>query len=146
MSQTRHYFSHNKGERGRLLTLPGDNVGGDGRVRYRSHISHYYPQIVDIRGYGAIHGSRSEEINHSSLFNVGESVDGVGRSGYRYRTSPSPSHHSGDHGRSSGFNSYGDKRSGHMYHTSKFYVYNRVGLKISHPRFPQEAIPRDLHG
>ena len=31
-SQTRHYYSHNQGEHGRLLTFSGDTVGGDGRI------------------------------------------------------------------------------------------------------------------
>ena len=45
----------------------------------------------------------TEDINHYSLFNAVETVDGVGRSGFRPQTSPSPSHHSGDNGRSSDF-------------------------------------------
>ena len=81
-----------------------------------------------------------------SLFNAVQIADGVGISVSWYRTSPSPSHHSGDHGRSSGFYSYGDNRSGHMYHTSQFSAYNHGGINISHPRFPQEGIPRCVHG
>ena len=65
---------------------------------------------------------------------------------YRSRTGPSPSHHSGDHGRSSNFYSYGDNRSGDRSHTSQFSAYDHVGLNISHPRFPQISIPRGLHG
>ena len=53
------------------------------------------------------------------------------------RTSHFPSHNSGDHGRSSVFNSYGDIRSGHRMHTIQFYAYNRGGLNIHHPRFTQ---------
>ena len=33
-----------------------------------------------------------------------------------------------------------------MYYTSHFSAYNHGGLKIPHPRFPQEAIPRVMHG
>ena len=102
-SPTSHYYPPNQGERGRLFTFSGDTVGVDGRVVYRSHTSHSSPQIVDSRGYISIHRSKTEEINHPSLFNVGESVGGFGKSGLRSRTSPSPSHNSGDHGISSGF-------------------------------------------
>ena len=31
-------------------------------------------------------------------------------------------------------------------HTRQFYTYNHGGQKISLPRFPQEAIPRGVHG
>ena len=41
MSQTSHYSSPNLGERGIWLTFSGDNIGGDGRVGYRSHNRHY---------------------------------------------------------------------------------------------------------
>ena len=44
------------------------------------------------------------------------------------------------------FYSYGDNRSGHRFHTSEFSAYNHDGLNIEHPRFPQEAIPRGVHG
>ena len=80
MSQTSHDSFRNQGERGKFLTFLGDTVGGDGRVRYMSHTNHSPYQIGDSRGVVARHGSMSEEINHSPLFNIGESVDGVGRS------------------------------------------------------------------
>ena len=102
-SLTRNCFSSNRGERGRLLTFSGYTVGGDGRVGYRSQTGHSYSQIEDSRGDSARHIISSEDISHSSLLNVGERFDGVGRSEYRSCTSPSPSHHSGGHGRSSGF-------------------------------------------
>ena len=89
----------------------------------------YSYQRGDSRGDSARHGSRSKEINHSSLFNVGESVDFFGISGSRSHTSPPTSHNSFDQGRSSGFYSYGDNRSGHKSHTSQFYAYNHGGLK-----------------
>ena len=78
----------------------GDIVGGDRRVLYRSHNSHSSSQRGYIRGDIERHGSRSEYISHFSLLIFGESVDGYGRSGYRSQTRPSPSHHSGDIGRS----------------------------------------------
>ena len=68
-------------------------------------------------------GSRSEDINHSFLFNFGESVDGVGRNESRYWTIPYPYHNSGDHGILSGFNIYGDNISGDRYHISQFSAY-----------------------
>ena len=61
------------------------------------------------------------------------------------RTSPSPSHHSRDRGRSSGFYRYGDNISGLSYHTRQFSPYIHGGLNIAHPKFPQEAIPRGVH-
>ena len=102
-SLTRYFSSSNRGEHGRLLTFPGYTVGGYGRVGYRSQTGHSSSQIGDSRGGSARHVIRSEEINHSSLLNVGESFYGVGRSLYRSCTSPSPYHNSGGHGRSSGF-------------------------------------------
>ena len=80
VTHTNHYLSHNQGESGRLLTCSRDTSGGDGRVGYKSHVRHYSSQIVDSRGYGERHGSRSKEINLLSFLNVGESFDGVGRS------------------------------------------------------------------
>ena len=97
-------------------------------------------------GYSTRHVSRSEEINQSSLFNVVESVDGIERIVSRSRTSPSPFNHSVYNGRLSGFYSYGDNRSGYRSHTSQFYEYNHGGINISYPRFPQEDIPRGVHG
>ena len=136
-SQTNHYFYHNQGESGRLLTFSRYNGDGYGRVVYKSHTNQYYSQRGYIRGDGERHGSRSEDINHLYLFNVEENVDGIGRSGSWSRTRPSTSHNSGDHGRSSGFNSYGDNRSEHRYHTIQFSAYNNGGINIYHPRFPQ---------
>ena len=75
-----------------------------------------------------------------------EIVDGIGIIGYWSMNNPFPSHNSGANGRSSGFYSYGYNRSGHMYHTRTFFAYYHRGLNISQPRFPQEAIPRGLHG
>ena len=80
-----------------------DTVGSYWRVRFRSHTSHSSSQIGYSWGDSSINGSRSEEINHFSLFNVGEIVGGIGISGYRSRNSHSPSNHSGDHSRSSRF-------------------------------------------
>ena len=128
------------------MTFLGDTVGGDGRVGYRYHTIHYYSQRGDSRGDGERHVSRSEDINHSSLLNFGESVDGVWRSGSRYRTSPYTSHHSDDCGRSSGFYSYGDNRSGNGSHTRQFSTYKNDRINIAHPRFTQGDIPRGVHG
>ena len=72
-------------------------------VGYRSQTSHYSTRWRDSIYYIARHGRGSEDINHYSLFNVLESVVGVGKIGFRSRNSPSPSNHSGDYGRSSGF-------------------------------------------
>ena len=44
---TSHYFPSKQGERDKLLIFTGDNVGGDGRVGYRSHTSH----CSSLRGY-----------------------------------------------------------------------------------------------
>ena len=55
--------------------------------------------VSSSRGDSTRHGSITEEINHSSLLNVGEIVDGVGRNGSRSRTRPSYSYNSDDHGR-----------------------------------------------
>ena len=129
-----------------IVDFPGDSVGGDGRLGYRSQSRHSYSRKGDSRGDGAIHGSRSEDINYSSLFNVGESFYGIGRSGSKSHTSPSSSHNSGYHGRLYSFNSYGYNRSGHMSHTIQFSAYNHGGLKRSHPKSLQEDIPRDMHG
>ena len=123
-----------------------DTVGGNGRVIYRSQTGHSYSQIGDSRGYGARHGSITEEVNQYSLLNLGESVDGDGRSGSRYWTGLSPSHHSGDHSISSDFYSYGDNISGHRHHLIQFSAYNHGGLNIAHPRFPQKYIIEDVHG
>ena len=128
-----------------MLNFSGDNVGGDGRVGYMSQTSHSYSLRGDSRVGGVRHVSRSEYIKHSSLFNVEESVGGVGRSGSRYCISSSPSNSSGDHGKSSGFYSYGDNRNGHSYHTRSFSSYNHGGLNISYPSFPQEYIPGGVH-
>ena len=111
-----------------------------------SYTSHSSSQIGDSRGDSARHGSRSEEINQSSLFNVGVSDGGVGIILSRSWTRPSPSHHSVDHGRSSGFYSYDDNRIGSWSHTSQFSTYNHGGLNICHPRFPREDVPMGVHG
>ena len=58
----------------------------------------------------------SEDINHMSLLNVGESVNGVGRTGSRSQIRPSPSHYSDDHVGSSYFCSYGNNGSGNRSH------------------------------
>ena len=86
-----------------MLTFSVDTVGGDSVVGYRYQTSHYSSRRRDNRGDSARRGSRHEEINHYSLLNVGQSVDGVERIGYRSQTIPSTSHHSDDNGRSSGF-------------------------------------------
>ena len=86
-----------------IVDFTGVTVGGDKIVGYMSYTSHSSSQIGDSRGDSARHGSRSEEINQSSLFNVGVSDGGVGIILSRSWTRPSPSHHSVDHGRSSGF-------------------------------------------
>ena len=86
---------------------------------------------------GKIHGSRSEDIIHFSLFNVGEGVDGDGVSGYRFQTRSSPSHHPGDLVRALGFYSYGNYISGHRYHTRQLHSYTHGRLYSVHPRFPQ---------
>ena len=39
-----HYYSHNQGERGRLLNFSGDTVGGDGRFGYKYQTIHYSSQ------------------------------------------------------------------------------------------------------
>ena len=49
-------------------------------------------------------------------------------------------------GRLYGFYTYGDNIIGHMYHTSQLSAYNHGGLNSSHPRFPQEYLPRGVHG
>ena len=54
-----------------ISTITRDTVGGDGRVGYKSHTIQYSPQIVDIRGCGARHISRSKDIIHLYFFNVG---------------------------------------------------------------------------
>ena len=70
-SHTNNYLSHKQGERGGLLNFSRDTVGGYGRVGYRSQTGHSSSQIGDSRGGSARHVIRSEEINHSSLLNVG---------------------------------------------------------------------------
>ena len=65
-----HYSFPNQGENDRLLTSPGDIVGGDGIVGYRSQTNHSSYQIEDSRGVGERISSRFEEINHSSLLYV----------------------------------------------------------------------------
>ena len=145
-STTSHYSSPNQGERGRLLNFSGDTLGGDGVVGYMSQTSHSSSWRGDIRGDSARHGSRTEYIRHSSLFNVEEMVDGVGRSGSSSCTSPSSSHHSGDCDRSYDFYSYDDNISGNRSHTSQFSTNNHGVLIIFHPRFPQEAIPMGVPG
>ena len=145
-SPTSHCYPPNQGERGILLNFSGYTVVNDGRVGYRSQTSHYYSRRGDIRGESARQVSRTEDINQSYLFNVGETVGGVGRIGSRSQTIPSPSHHSVGHGRSSDFYSYCDNRSGHRSQTSQFYAYNHGGIKSAHPRFPQEYFPRGLNG
>ena len=142
---TSHYYPHNQGERGIFLTLSGDTVGSYGRVGQRSHTSHSSSLKGDSRGDIARRVISSEEINHSSLLSFGESVDGVGRNGFRSRTNPSPSHHSVDYSRLYSFYNYGDKRSGHRSHTIQFSAYNYGAINISHPRFPQEAISRGVY-
>ena len=133
-SPTGHYSPPNQGELGRLLTFIGDTVGGDRRVGYRPQTSQYSSRRGDSRGDSEIQGIRSEEINHSSLLNFGDTVDEVGISGFRSWTSPPPSHNLGDHDRSSDFYSYGDNISWHRSHTSQFSAYNHGALIISHPR------------
>ena len=145
-SPTTHYSSLNQCWFGRLLTFSGDSVDGDDIVWYRSHNSHSSSWKEDGRGESGRLGIRTLEINHASLFNVGKSVDGIGRSGSMSQTSPSPSHNSVDHGGSSGFYSYGDNRGRNRSYTSKFSAYNNGGINIAHPRFPQEDIPRGVHG
>ena len=100
-SPTSHYHFHNQGESVILLDFSGGTVGGNGRFRYRSQTSHSSSKILDIRGDGTRHEIRSEDINHSSLFNFGESVNGGRRSVSRSNTIPSPYHNSGDIGISS---------------------------------------------
>ena len=90
MYHTIHYSSHNQCDRVRLLTSTGYTVCGDGRVGYKSQTIHFPSQIGYIRVYGERHGSRSEDINHSSLFDVLESVDGNGKSGSRSQIIPFP--------------------------------------------------------
>ena len=107
---------------------------------------HSSSQRGDSRVDGAICEIRYEDINHYSLFNYGESVDGDGISGYRYHTRPYTSHHSGDIGISSGFYGYGNDISGHRYQTRHFFSYNHGGLNIAHPIFSQEYIPRGVQG
>ena len=141
-----HYFYHDQGESSRFLTSSGYTVSGDRIFWYMSQTSHYSYKRGYIRGDSAIHGIRSKEINHLPLFNFEESIYGVGISGSRSWTRPSPSHSSGDHGRSSGFHSYSDNRIWHRYHTSQSYAYNHGGINITHLRFPQEAMPRGVHG
>ena len=127
----------NQEKRRVLSTFSEDDVGGDGSVGYRSHTSHSSSQRGDSTGDCARHVIRSKYINHLSLFNVGESVNCVGRIGYRSWTVPSPSNHSVDLGISSGFYIYGDNRSSHWSHTSQLYAYKHGRLNISHPRYPQ---------
>ena len=66
-----HYFSHNQGEHVKLLDFSGDTVIGDGIFGYRSQTRHYSSQIVYNRVDSVRRGGISDEINHSSLFNVG---------------------------------------------------------------------------
>ena len=91
-SPNSRYYPPNQGERVRLLDFSVDTVGGDGRFGYRSHTILYLYQIVYVSGYSTRQGIRTEDINHYFLLNVGETVDGVGRSGFRSQDSPSPSH------------------------------------------------------
>ena len=76
-----------------------------------------------------------EDINYYSLFNIVESGDGIGISESSSRTSPPPSHHSDDYGRSSGFYIYGNNRHGNRSNTSQCLAYNHGGLNIANPRF-----------
>ena len=138
--------SHNQGENGILLNLSEDTVVGDGGYGYRYQTIHSSSQRGDSRYDSARNGSRSEDINHSSLLNVGESVDGNSISVSRSRTSPSPSHNSGDHRRPSSVYSYGDNRSGNRSHTSQFSAYNHGIINFFHQRFHQETIPRGVPG
>ena len=78
----------------------------------------YSVVLNQSKSYGERRGSMSEDIRHSSLFSVWESVDWDGRSGYRSQISPSPFHNSVDLGRSSGFNSNGNDRIGYGSQTS----------------------------
>ena len=79
------------------------------------------------------------------MLNVVEIVFGVEKFLSTYQTRPSPSHDSGDHGRSSGFYSYGNIRSGNWSHNRLFSAYNHGGLKFSHRKLPKEAITRGVN-
>ena len=136
MSRTIQYSPPNQIEHGILLTFSVDTVGGDGIVGYMFYTKHSSSQIGGGRGDSTIKGSSTEDINHYSLFNVGKIIDGIGRSGYISWTIPSTSHHSGDHGISSDFYSYGDNRSGNRSHNSQFSEYNHIVINISHAWFP----------
>ena len=103
-------------------------------------------QRRDSMDDSARHGSRTEGINHYFLFNVGESVDGYGRSGYIFQTIPYPSHHSGDLGRPSGFYSYSNGRIGNRSQTIQFSSLNHGRIYIDHPRFPQKYNQRGVEG
>ena len=59
-SKTNQYYSHNQGDRGRLLNLIGGTVGGDERVRYRSQAIQSYQQRGDSKGDGEIRVIRYE--------------------------------------------------------------------------------------
>ena len=56
------------------MTFSVDTVGGDGRVGYRSQISHSSSVRVYSKGENAIHVIRTGDINHSSLFNFGKKL------------------------------------------------------------------------
>ena len=75
-SLTRHYCPPpNQGKH-----VSGDTVVGDGIVGYRSQTSQSSYRRRDSRGDSSGQGIMTEEINHSSLFNFLEAVNGVGKS------------------------------------------------------------------
>ena len=137
-SQTIHSSSHNPYEHGRLLRINGASIHVDDSLHENER--------GNSRGYGTRRGSRYQDTSHSYFQNGIESVYGDERIGYRSQTSPCPSNHSYDIGRSLGLYSCGHDRGGYGSHTSQFYLYNHGRLYISHPRLPQEAIPGGLKG
>ena len=102
-SHTSHYYSHNTGDHGRLLCIPGAYSPVDDIIHENER--------GDSRGDGARRGSRSQEISKYSFNNYKESVDGGGRSGYRSQTSPYSPHNLVGIVIPLGFYSYGHERS-----------------------------------
>ena len=88
---TSHSYSHILGDHGILLSLSGASHFG--------HKSLHGNEIGDSRSYYGRHIIRSQETSHSYFKNHRESVDGGGRSGYMYQTSPSTSYNPGELGR-----------------------------------------------
>ena len=123
MTQTSHSSSHNPGDHGILLRIPGAYSNVDDSLHEN--------KIGGIRGDGERRGSRYQYISHSYFHNDVESVDCGGRSGYKSQTSPYNSHHSCEIGISLGFYGYCRDRSGHGLRPENFLHITMVDYTLS---------------